>query len=289
MATENIIMAMVKTAGGNRQVCCNISNYTNTKNEILPNRTELYYFKKYLELWFWQECFLIQECHERLRILAIQSATVMKTEGVPCDLLDRIKEDKYFSAIVDQLESCVDPASFCGLSVRQVTSCFTFNNFNFSTISSNQQITEPLYFTQVERFVEEEIKPVLQKYKGNLTKSTQLEIWVQDSSTSFSLKHVRCSIKNKTFIVYSKWPNYNKVFKKYVHNNRFSQKQISNFNYSQQMFEFLTNSAKIAFLYVFIFFNPLIIIIQIIFIFSLVWWCTEVSCCQIIFICSDSG
>ncbi|XP_059168681.1 adenylosuccinate lyase-like [Physella acuta] len=106
MATENIIMAMVKTAGGNRQ-----------------------------------------ECHERLRILAIESATAMKTEGVPCDLLDRIKEDKYFGAIIDKLESCLDPASFYGLSVRQV-----------------------------ERFVDEEILPVLQKYKGNITKSTQLEI-----------------------------------------------------------------------------------------------------------------
>ena len=59
MASENIIMAMVKE-GGNRE-----------------------------------------DCHEKFRTLAIQSASVMKQEGLPCDLIDRIKKDSYFGPLLD--------------------------------------------------------------------------------------------------------------------------------------------------------------------------------------------
>ncbi|KAH9502475.1 hypothetical protein Btru_068794 [Bulinus truncatus] len=105
MASENIIMAMVKE-GGNRQ-----------------------------------------ECHEKIRSLAIQSACVMKQEGLPCDLLNRIKTDSYFEPILDKLDSCVDPKSFIGLSAHQV-----------------------------EKFITEEVQPVLEKYKGNMAKSVSLDI-----------------------------------------------------------------------------------------------------------------
>lgn len=57
MATENILMAMVKK-GENRQ-----------------------------------------ECHERLRLLSTQAARVVKMEAKDNDLVDRIRQDPYFTPI----------------------------------------------------------------------------------------------------------------------------------------------------------------------------------------------
>ncbi|CAG5115229.1 unnamed protein product [Candidula unifasciata] len=105
MASENIIMAVVK-AGGNRQ-----------------------------------------ECHEKIRSLAIQSASLMKHEGLPCDLLDRIRADAYFACILDKLASCLEPSTFVGTSV-----------------------------SQVERFITTEVTPVIVKYEASFTKSVALEI-----------------------------------------------------------------------------------------------------------------
>ncbi|KAK3769729.1 hypothetical protein RRG08_062070 [Elysia crispata] len=105
MASENIIMAMVR-AGGNRQ-----------------------------------------ECHEKIRSLSLQSAALMKQEGLPCDLLDRVRNDPYFQPILDKLDACVDAKTFSGLSERQV-----------------------------ERFVTEEARPMLIKYEDHLTKAAKLDI-----------------------------------------------------------------------------------------------------------------
>ncbi|KAI8796749.1 adenylosuccinate lyase [Biomphalaria glabrata] len=105
MASENIIMAMVKE-GGNRQ-----------------------------------------ECHEKLRSLAIQSASVMKQEGLPCDLIARIKDDSYFQPILSKLDSCVNPTTFIGMSS-----------------------------IQVKIFIEDEVDVALKNYKNNLVKSVKLEI-----------------------------------------------------------------------------------------------------------------
>ena len=44
----------------------------------------------------------------------------MKQEGLPCDLLDRVRNDPYFSPILDNLDACVDAKTFSGLSERQV-------------------------------------------------------------------------------------------------------------------------------------------------------------------------
>ncbi|KAK0059860.1 adenylosuccinate lyase [Biomphalaria pfeifferi] len=88
-----------------------------------------------------------QECHEKLRSLAIQSASIMKHEGLPCDLIDRIKKDDYFKPILSKLDSCVNPTTFIGMSS-----------------------------SQVETFIKSEVDEVLDKYKDNLVKSVKLEI-----------------------------------------------------------------------------------------------------------------
>lgn len=78
MATENIIVAMVKK-GGNRQ-----------------------------------------ECHEKIRVLSQQAAEQVKRLGLNNDLIDRIKGDKYFAPIHDQLDNLLDPKTFIGRAPSQV-------------------------------------------------------------------------------------------------------------------------------------------------------------------------
>lgn len=97
MATENIIMAVVKQ-GGDRQVC-----------------------------------------HEHIRVLSYEAAAEVKFHGRDNDLIERIKAHPYFKDIVSQLDSLLDPRTFTGRCAEQVS-----------------------------EFIEEEVKPVLNKYEGKI-------------------------------------------------------------------------------------------------------------------------
>ncbi|GAB5574283.1 adenylosuccinate lyase isoform X2 [Prionailurus iriomotensis] len=103
MATENIIMAMVK-AGGNRQ-----------------------------------------DCHEKIRVLSQQAAAVVKQEGGDNDLIERIQADAYFSPIHSQLDRLLDPSSFTGRASQQV-----------------------------QRFLEEEVYPLLKPYESVMKVKAEL-------------------------------------------------------------------------------------------------------------------
>uniref|UniRef100_A0A8C3WUL5 Adenylosuccinate lyase n=1 Tax=Catagonus wagneri TaxID=51154 RepID=A0A8C3WUL5_9CETA len=103
MATENIIMAMVK-AGGNRQ-----------------------------------------DCHEKIRVLSQQAAAVVKQEGGDNDLIKRIQADAYFSPIHSQLDHLLDPSSFTGRASQQV-----------------------------QRFLEEEVYPLLKPYENVMKVKAEL-------------------------------------------------------------------------------------------------------------------
>jgi len=105
MATENIIMAMVKK-GGDRQ-----------------------------------------ECHEQIRVLSQEAASVVKNEGKDNDLMERIKTCNYFAPIHTDLKELMDPATFVGRAPEQVT-----------------------------EFIEEEVNPVLKKYEGKLGGSVTLAV-----------------------------------------------------------------------------------------------------------------
>jgi len=83
MATENIIMAMVK-CGGNRQ-----------------------------------------ECHEKIRVLSLQSSEQVKMKGQPNDLIQRIVNDPYFSPICHEMDQILDPKSFIGRAPQQVENFLT--------------------------------------------------------------------------------------------------------------------------------------------------------------------
>lgn len=78
MATENIIMAVVK-AGGDRQ-----------------------------------------ECHEKIRVLSHQAGAVVKEQGGENDLIERVKADEYFAGIWADLDTLLDPKTFIGRAPEQV-------------------------------------------------------------------------------------------------------------------------------------------------------------------------
>lgn len=77
MATENIIMAMVKR-GGDRQ-----------------------------------------KCHEKIRVLSHQAARIVKEEGGNNDLIERIKNDRYFEPVWADLDQLLDPSTFVGRAPQQ--------------------------------------------------------------------------------------------------------------------------------------------------------------------------
>uniref|UniRef100_A0A2K6EZ27 Adenylosuccinate lyase n=1 Tax=Propithecus coquereli TaxID=379532 RepID=A0A2K6EZ27_PROCO len=103
MATENIIMAMVK-AGGSRQ-----------------------------------------DCHEKIRVLSQQAAAVVKQEGGDNDLIERIQADAYFRPIHSHLDRLLDPSSFTGRASQQV-----------------------------QRFLEEEVFPLLKPYENVMKVKAEL-------------------------------------------------------------------------------------------------------------------
>lgn len=63
---------------------------------------------------------LLQDCHEKIRVLSQQAATVVKQEGGDNDFIARVRADPYFSPIHKQLESLLDPSSFTGRAPQQV-------------------------------------------------------------------------------------------------------------------------------------------------------------------------
>eukprot|EP00116_Pleurobrachia_bachei_P004002 sb/3464264/ len=97
MATENILMAMVKS-GADRQ-----------------------------------------ECHERLRVLAQEAGKNVKEEGGVNDMIERVSRDEFFAPVKESLGDILDPSKFIGRCPEQV-----------------------------EKFVKEELRPALEKYREHL-------------------------------------------------------------------------------------------------------------------------
>ena len=68
------------------------------------------------------------------------AGAVVKGEGKPNDLMDRIKKDDKFKAVHDKLDAMIDPSKFVGRAPQQV-----------------------------DEFIADEIAPVLEKNKELLT------------------------------------------------------------------------------------------------------------------------
>ena len=61
-----------------------------------------------------------QDLHEEIRVHSMAAGAVVKGEGKPNDLLDRIKKDDKFKAVHDKLDAMIDPTKFVGRAPEQV-------------------------------------------------------------------------------------------------------------------------------------------------------------------------
>ena len=61
-----------------------------------------------------------QEAHEQIRVLSHQAGAVVKNEGKPNDLIERIERTEFFKPIWAQLPHLLDPLLFTGRAVQQV-------------------------------------------------------------------------------------------------------------------------------------------------------------------------
>lgn len=90
-----------------------------------------------------------QETHEQIRVLSQEAAAVVKREGKPNDLLDRIEKAHFFDPIIPELKALIDPKTFTGRS---------------------SEITR--------KVVELKVKPALQKYRNALGSAQNGELSV---------------------------------------------------------------------------------------------------------------
>ena len=58
--------------------------------------------------------------HEAIRVHSMDAGAVVKGEGKPNDLLERIAKDPLFAAIHSKLDTLVDPKLFVGRAPEQV-------------------------------------------------------------------------------------------------------------------------------------------------------------------------
>lgn len=89
----------------------------------------------------------LQVCHEKIRVLSQEAGAQVKQHGLDNDLVERIKKDPYFEPILNKLKDLLDPRTFVGRAPEQVT-----------------------------EFLEEDVYPVLENYKGLLGGTVQLNI-----------------------------------------------------------------------------------------------------------------
>ena len=88
-----------------------------------------------------------QDLHERIRVHSMEAARKVKVEGEENDLIERIVNDNSFNMDKEKLMSILSPNNFVGFSSNQVV-----------------------------EFLEDEVAPVLEKYKNLLGMDTSLKV-----------------------------------------------------------------------------------------------------------------
>ena len=58
--------------------------------------------------------------HEAIRVHSMAAGAVVKGEGKPNDLMERISKDPLFAAVHDKLDTLIDPILFVGRAPEQV-------------------------------------------------------------------------------------------------------------------------------------------------------------------------
>ena len=61
-----------------------------------------------------------QDLHEVIRVHSMQAGAVVKGQGKPNDLMERIQKDPKFAAVHEKLEHMMDPKLFVGRAPEQV-------------------------------------------------------------------------------------------------------------------------------------------------------------------------
>lgn len=61
-----------------------------------------------------------QDLHERIRSHSMDAAKKMKSTGKPSDLLERLRSDKCFSNLIENIDEYIDPIKYIGRSPEQV-------------------------------------------------------------------------------------------------------------------------------------------------------------------------
>ena len=80
-----------------------------------------------------------QDLHEEIRVHSMAAGAVVKGQGKPNDLMERIKQDAKFAAVHGKLDDMMDPHKFVGRAPEQV-----------------------------DEFLAEEVDPVLEKHQSLL-------------------------------------------------------------------------------------------------------------------------
>jgi adenylosuccinate lyase len=88
-----------------------------------------------------------QEVHERIRVLSQQAAAQVKEHGKDNDLIQRIRGDAFFAPVHGELDELLDPTTFIGRAPEQV-----------------------------DRFLADEVKPALARYRDHLGGASQLHV-----------------------------------------------------------------------------------------------------------------
>lgn len=88
-----------------------------------------------------------QELHERIRLHSMEASKQVKIEGKDNDLIDRIIADDYFKLDKEKLLALLNPVNFTGFAAEQT-----------------------------EKFIETEIKPIIEKYKDLLGIESDLRV-----------------------------------------------------------------------------------------------------------------
>lgn len=88
-----------------------------------------------------------QELHERIRIHSMEASKKVKQEGKENDLIERIAKDSLFNMTIEELKSILNPQKFTGRASNQVV-----------------------------EYINEEVKPIINKYKGLIGIKIELSV-----------------------------------------------------------------------------------------------------------------
>jgi adenylosuccinate lyase len=61
-----------------------------------------------------------QEAHEEVRVLSHQASDVVKKQGLPNDLIQRIKNTEFFKPVWAEIDGMLEPKNFIGRCPEQV-------------------------------------------------------------------------------------------------------------------------------------------------------------------------